>query len=124
MMANSSRQNKAWDEFQAFEENPPSRWDEHDISNFRRIVKQLEEEFDVDLSHCQISDIRVRQRSFSGSSVSSSGTYLNHKQIEEKFCEPETGKRQIECVRLFFERRRKESIRNSGPKPPKGAAGY
>ena len=46
----TDKQNRALAKLKAFQTNPPSFWDESEVSQFNEVVSELNEAFEVDLS--------------------------------------------------------------------------
>jgi hypothetical protein len=88
----------AWARFTAFQKAPPSWWDTQTVQDFHDVLAALEEASPGDaLTAFRIPQQRMAPQQTSLNSMTGEATYT-----DERFCDDDFAKRQVEGVAAYF----------------------
>ena len=102
----AKKQSLAMAQFQAFQTNPPSFWDESTVSQFNVVVSALEEAYERDLSSFLISEAELKPYEDESESTSwvDAGRFPAHKQMSQKrYCDEKLAQRKIDGIVFNFQ---------------------
>jgi hypothetical protein len=102
-MDHANKQRLAWTNFEAFRSHLPRSWDEDEVSRFHKIVSELEEAYEFDLSSFRISDAEVKPILIGASRIGRSGRRRPNQYSAKKYCDQEVALRKVNGVVFYFQ---------------------